>query len=134
MKYILAANSVPPGTSLPPGGKGLALPGGHYLNPPIGVPSGGLEAGGAGGKLINLGIQLIFTVGIILALIFIIYSGIQWITSGGDEKKIEAARGRLVYSIIGLVILLSSFLIVATVINILGGDVSLLLNTPLNTP
>ena len=62
---------------------------------------------------------------IVLALAFIIISGIQWITSGGDAKKIEGARGRLTYAIIGLVIALAAFAIVSFTIQLLGGDPTL---------
>lgn len=69
-------------------------------------------------------ITVVFLFGMVLAIIFIIFSGIQWIISGGDEKKIEAARKRLTYSIIGLVIVFASFLIVSLVFYLLGIDPS----------
>ncbi len=97
------------------------------IAPPGGVPSGGLETGGAGQKAIQLGVELIFTIGISLVIIFIIYSGIQWITSGGDEKKIEKAKARLTYSIIGLIVIAGAFFIVSTVITLLGGSSSFFL-------
>jgi hypothetical protein len=54
-----------------------------------------------------------FTIGIILGvLIFffiLIIGGIQWITSGGDRAKLEAARSRLREGLVGIVILLSFF-------------------------
>ena len=45
-----------------------------------------------------------------------VIGGMQWITSGGDKTKLEAARKRITYAIIGLIVALMSFLIV----NILG--------------
>src|SRR5947208_110418 len=56
---------------------------------------------------------------VVAALAMIIFSGIQWITSGGDAKKIEGARNRLTYSIIGLIVALAAALIVGTVIRLL---------------
>lgn len=67
-------------------------------------------------------VTILITFVIVASLIMIIYSGIQWITSGGDEKKIEGARGRLTYSIIGLVVALTSALIVGLTIQLLGGN------------
>lgn len=67
-------------------------------------------------------ITVIFLFGTVLAILFIILSGIQWIISGGDEKKIEAARSRLTYSIVGLVVVFASFLIVSLVFYLLGID------------
>lgn len=50
------------------------------------------------------------------AVFFIIFSGIKFITSGGDPKKIESARHTIMYAILGLLIILLSFLI----INLIG--------------
>jgi len=45
----------------------------------------------------------------VVAVALIIYSGISFVTSGGDPKKVEGARRILTFAIIGLVIVLSSF-------------------------
>ncbi len=90
---------------------------------PSGIPTGGLS--GEGGVAINIAIQLIFVVGIALAVAFVIISGIQWIISGGDKTKLQAARGRLTYAIVGLVVILGAFVIINTVISLLGGTQSL---------
>lgn len=107
----------------------LTLPGGNNIQPPSGIPSGGLEAGGAGQKLVQLGIDLIFTIGIILAIVFLIVAGIQWITSGGDKQKVQAARNRLIYSIIGLIVIAGAFFIISTIISLLGGNPNFFLKT-----
>ncbi len=105
----------------------LTLPGGK-IEAPSGIPTGGLS--GKGGDAINLAIQLIFVVGIVLAVAFVIISGIQWIISGGDKTKLQAARGRLTYAIVGLVVILGAFFIVSTVTSLLGGNPRFFLNTP----
>lgn len=46
-----------------------------------------------------------------IALIFIIYAGFSFITSGGDPKKVQGARQIMTYAIIGLTIVLLSFAI-----------------------
>lgn len=46
-----------------------------------------------------------------VALFLIIWSGIKFITSGGDPKQVEAARKIMTYAIIGAVVVLSSFTI-----------------------
>ena len=46
-----------------------------------------------------------------VAMFYIIYSGFKLITSGGDPKQIEAARKIMTFAIIGVVVVLSSFLI-----------------------
>src|SRR3989344_2142708 len=67
-------------------------------------------------------ITVVLVIGVVLAIIFILISGIQWILSGGDEKQIEGARKRLTYSIIGLVVIIISAVIVSLVFYLLGID------------
>lgn len=100
----------------------LSLPGGYNIQPPAGVPTGGLGAGEGGQKALQVGITAVFIIGIILAVVFVIVSGIQWVLSGGDKQKLQNARNRLTYSIIGLIVIVASFLIVSVVIQLLGGN------------
>lgn len=52
-------------------------------------------------------------------LILIIYAGFQWMMSGGNEEIITKARKRLINAIIGLLIVLGSWIIANTIINII---------------
>lgn len=106
----------------------LVLPGNNTIQPPTGIPSGGFEATGGGQSLIQLAINLIFTIGVVLTVIFIIFSGIQWILSGGDKEKVQKARARLTYSIIGLLVIAGAFFIVNIIITLLGGTPSYFLH------
>lgn len=45
----------------------------------------------------------------VVALVLIMYSGYQYVTSNGDKEKVDAARKRLTYAIIGLVFILLTF-------------------------
>lgn len=51
-------------------------------------------------------------VAIILALIFLVFGGIKWITSGGDKAKLDSARSHITASIVGLIIALLALAIV----------------------
>ncbi len=66
--------------------------------------------------LLIFGLQVLITVTIALALVFLIWGGISWIMSEGDKAKLQAARNTVIFSIIGLIISLLSFVIV----NIVG--------------
>ena len=90
---------------------------GTSISPPPGIPSGGF--GDKGISVIQVGLTLLFVFAIILALVFVIVAGIQWIMSGGDKQKIQSARNRLMYSIIGLIVISVSFFIVQTIIALL---------------
>lgn len=65
-------------------------------------------------------ITLLFVIGIVIAVAFLIFGGIRWILSGGDKTRVDTARGHIVASIIGLVIIATSFLIFSLVFQILG--------------
>ncbi len=56
----------------------------------------------------------------VAALFLIILSGIKFITSGGDPKQVEGARHTLTYAIIGLLLILFSFLILNLISYVTG--------------
>jgi hypothetical protein len=64
---------------------------------------------------VSAAITLLFSLGAIVFLGILMVGGIQWITSGGDKVRVEAARGRVSSAIIGLVILLSVFAVVIAI-------------------
>ena len=45
----------------------------------------------------------------IIALVLILYAGFRWMTAGGSEENVAAAKKILAAGIIGLVIILSSY-------------------------
>ncbi len=56
----------------------------------------------------------------VAALFFVIYAGIKYIRSGGEEEKIKSARETLTYAIIGLVVILLSFAIINIISAVTG--------------
>lgn len=58
----------------------------------------------------------------VVALIFIIWSGIQLITASGDTEKISGAKKTLTFAIIGLVFILLSFALFNGFFGVLGID------------
>lgn len=79
------------------------------------IPEGGLDKAFASGS--NL-IALVFVIVTALALGYLIWGGIKWITSGGDKSKIQGARSTIIYALIGLVVIFLSFFIVNVVTTI----------------
>lgn len=55
-----------------------------------------------------------------LAVIMIIYSGVQYVISVGDSGKIQKAKNTLIYSIVGLVVAMFAYAIVNFVLDNLG--------------
>jgi len=71
-------------------------------------------------SLVTWGITMIMIGASLTCLVLLIMGGIQWITSGGDKAGIEGARNRIIYALIGLVIIFSSFLIVNVIADFFG--------------
>lgn len=99
------------------------------------VPTSGdsfdVQAGSFGGILVAYDGSLISFItravqyilgflGIVVVLI-LIYGGYVWMTSGGDETKVEKAKLIIRNAIIGLVIILSSYAIVSMIFNTFYG-------------
>lgn len=63
---------------------------------------------------------------IVVALIFffiLVIGGLKWITSGGDEKKVAAARAQITNALIGLVIVFAAWAIMKLIGSIFGIDI-----------
>ena len=73
-----------------------------------------LNANNLGG-IVGAAVTFILIIAVLIALFFLIWGGISWITSGGDKAKVAAARSRITYAIIGLVVTLVAFFIVSVV-------------------
>ena len=58
--------------------------------------------------------QFIIILSVILAVIFIIWGGITYMTAGGDETKAGAAKTRIWYGVIGAAVVLAVGVILQT--------------------
>lgn len=67
-------------------------------------------------------VGLLFVVGVVIAIAFLIYGGIKWILSGGDKQAVESARNHIVAAIVGLIIVVGAFVILNLVIRIITGQ------------
>lgn len=54
--------------------------------------------------------------------VMLVVGGFTFLLSGGDPKKLEAARGTLTNAVIGLVVIVCAFLIILTVSKFTGVD------------
>lgn len=70
--------------------------------------------------LIGLLIKVAYLFAGVTAVFFIIYAGFKYITSGGDAKQAQGAQQTLTYTIIGLVVIILSFLIIQLIATITG--------------
>jgi hypothetical protein len=87
------------------------------------------------GKLLNFLLQIVMVIAVLLVFLYLILGGIEWITSGGEKSKTEAARNKITSAVIGLIILAASYAILTLLLKFLGfGDLKSALNgiTPIN--
>jgi ABC-type Fe3+ transport system permease subunit len=62
---------------------------------------------------------LLFVIGTV-SVIMIIVGGIRYTTSNGDAGRVKQAKDTILYSVVGLVVALSAFVIVNFVVNQFG--------------
>ncbi len=72
------------------------------------------------GPLIQSGISIAVIIAAILTFAFLVWGGIQWITSGGDKGKYEEARNRITAALIGLAIVALAWLVIKLVTYFFG--------------
>jgi type IV secretory pathway VirB2 component (pilin) len=82
------------------------------IEAPPGIPTGGFTNSPVGNTILANLINTAFVIGTLFALLNIIWGGINWITSQGDKEKLNLARRRILFSIVGLVIITLAVLIV----------------------
>ena len=75
------------------------------------------------GKAIGGLINVLFIIAALATFLYLVLGGIQWITSGGDSKKTEAAGKQITNALIGLVIVAVSWAIMKLVGTVFGIDV-----------
>ena len=61
--------------------------------------------------------ELIARIGMVLVVVFIIYSGFLFVSARGDEKKLESAKSMFFWTIIGAAIIIGAYAIAQAVIN-----------------
>lgn len=57
---------------------------------------------------------------IVIALMYLLYGGVKWITSKGDKTEVESARNHIMAAIIGLIVVLLAVFIVSVVLTAFG--------------
>jgi len=75
--------------------------------------------------VVGTAITLAFGVAGLVAVVYLILGGFNYVTAGGDPEAVEAAKTTIVNAIIGLVIILVSYLIVQFIMNQLGAQTEL---------
>jgi len=63
-------------------------------------------------SLITAMVRISLVAGVLIFFFILIAGAIQWMTAGGDKAAVEAARGKIMNAVVGIVILFVVFVIV----------------------
>jgi hypothetical protein len=86
-----------------------------YVNRPAGA-SGSLKPG----EIITRFLPYIFVVAGLILLLYLVFGGLSLLTSGGDPKAVQVAKGRITTALIGFIIVFVAYWIVQALGIILG--------------
>ena len=81
------------------------------------------------GDLVSAGVTTVIVIAGLLTFLYLVWGGIEWLTSGGDKDKYEAARNRITAALIGLAIISASWAIMQLISHFFGISI-----TTLNIP
>lgn len=73
--------------------------------------------------MVSGAISLVLIVVAIIFFFILVVGGLKWITSGGDEKKVAAARAGITNALIGLVIVFAAWAIMKLIGSVFGIDI-----------
>lgn len=79
-------------------------------------------------NLMTKALTIVMALAALLVLFYLVWGGIDWITSGGDKGKTESARNKITAAVIGLIIVAASYAIFQLVLTFLGTSASQLNN------
>lgn len=80
-------------------------------------------------NLITAGVTLILVIAALVFFFILIWGGIDYISSGGDKGRTEAARSKITAALIGIVIVFGAWAIISLIRGFFGVDI-LQLNIP----
>lgn len=67
---------------------------------------------------------------LVLMVVMIVFYGVKFMTSQGNPAKLSEAKSSFAWAIVGVLVILGTYTIIATVANFVGGDYTLII--PLN--
>ncbi len=85
----------------------------------IPAPTYGLTDPNIGGLIVTA-VNIALIIAALLTFLFLIWGGIQWITSGGDKAAYEAARNRITAALVGLAIVAAAYIITRVITSFLN--------------
>jgi len=78
---------------------------------------------GSLGGIISALVPYVFTIAGLLLLLYLIIGGFGLLTSGGDPKKMQGAKGQITNALVGFLIIFVSYWLVQIIGSILGLEI-----------
>jgi hypothetical protein len=98
----------------------LTLPDGTVINPPGGVPRGGLDITGV--NVIFVVIEILMLGALLFAVYQILIGGIALTMSRGHKESIKKAQEQVIFAVVGIVLIFLIFLGVNALSHLLGAN------------
>jgi hypothetical protein len=61
-------------------------------------------------------ITFAFVIAVVVALAFLVWGGIKWVTSGGEKGGVDEARNHVIAAVVGLIIVFLSYFILNLIV------------------
>ncbi len=75
-------------------------------------------------SMVSGAINIVLIVVTVVFFFILVIGGLKWITSGGDEKKVAAARAQITNALIGLAIVFAAWAIMKLIDSLFGTSIS----------
>lgn len=72
------------------------------------------------GNIVSTLLPYLFSLAGLLLLLYLLFGGFQLMTSGGDPKKIQEAKGKLTNALVGFIIVFVAYWLVQIIASVLG--------------
>lgn len=109
--------------------------------PCVKVNTGTTATGGTGfsiptlSGILTFAIRMMFIVGGLAALIFLLLGALAWITSGGDKENVSKAQQKITNAIIGVILIAVVLAVIVTLEQVVfAGRICLGLSCPITIP
>jgi len=83
------------------------------------MPQGGVDTLP---NIIHVGLDLLLLAAIFLSLFFLVWGGFNWLMSEGEKQRINNARQKIIYAVLGLIVVFASFLIINVIYGFFLGN------------
>lgn len=115
--YLYAGSMAAAATLLAGGSTALAtsaLPTGDTNISPTGPTDASLLIGSLADKVI----QVLLAIAGAVAVLFLIWYGIQYITSGGNADRLKGARAGIINAVIGIIVVVAAYFIIRLAVGV----------------